>query len=397
MKKIISLFLAILMCFAVAGCNTDDMVPAQTDEPSDVSHQTSATVGEESDIITQEFEHYSLEYVSNKDGTCYVSKIINEYVNDLSYDLIIPEAGPNGDSVVEVEASLYKMLAPEIILKEDYDKIAIELQKKVDSGELSRFEVLKNFEYRYVEVFPSNETNAELLEGFKQRYPFANCMVDFYVCDAISLSEHYTVSSFWRENLGYDLNQLKETYSHLYDVCEKTLSDPQQKQEVLSWLSRIAPMDGYGYSNCIKSIQLPNTIKILPTNIYYHCPALTEITISEYFKDISEIDLGLLIDSDVFRDNVVYLEKINILAEIDTLKGAFEHSELSVTLPASLKNIEHAEFLYYVAEITFKGTVEQWNALATQLPDWRYKCGSDITIHCSDGTVTIKPYFSIFE
>ena len=274
MKKLSSVLLIAFACLTIVGCNSETI--------QGLPIETSPSQGE-ADISVQNFENYSLEYVSNKDGTCYVNKIITEYVTNVSYDLIIPDVSPNGDKVTEIVASLYKTLAPSILIEEDYNKILSTLQKKVETAEISNFDVSKYFASRYVKISISEMSNDETINRVKEKYPFSHCMTDFYAYDPGDIDGYNAASDFLKEYADYDITQLKDTYQHLYETCESKLSDPLLKEEVLSWLSRNTPLDAYGYGNCMKSIRLPENLDKMPTGIYQNCIHLTEITFLSSF------------------------------------------------------------------------------------------------------------------
>ena len=313
-------------------------------------------------IVTQDFENYSLEYVSNGDGTCYVKKIINEYNPEILYDLIIPEFAPNGDKVIEIRASLYKTLAPIIITDEDFRRITDVLQSKIDAGETGDFPLYSVKAYYKEAVYPEDLSQDEFKE-IENKYPFANCMVDFYICAATNQEEYLDISRILYKYADYDADQLKEDYNHLLEITIKNIEDPIQKKEILLWLKNTLHIYSYGFGIGIKSIQLPQSIKSLPIEIYKSCPNITEIVLPDSINGSTAIDT---IESGAFQS----LEKLN-----------------SITIPSTVQAIESYAFsgCSSLTSIIFNGTKSQWKAIEKG-SNWDENTDNYI-IYCSDGDI----------
>lgn len=81
------------------------------------------------DDETQEYkgmsekEPYKINYVSNGDGTCYVSEIITNPLYDGYYNLEIPSTSSDGDTVVAINSSgfLGSLIQP-MMLQEDFER-----------------------------------------------------------------------------------------------------------------------------------------------------------------------------------------------------------------------------------------------------------------------------------
>ena len=121
----IAIFLCLIVCVLLlaVSCNQKDETLETTTTQETTAAQETTTTQEtttpeetlpeeltEEDLYPEpikqllaENKPYSLEFVSNGDGTCYVSKLYLNNRYETEFDVIIPEKSPAGDVVVGID------------------------------------------------------------------------------------------------------------------------------------------------------------------------------------------------------------------------------------------------------------------------------------------------------
>lgn len=114
----IAIFLCLIVCVLLlaVSCNQKDETSETTNQETTTTQETTTpeeTLPEElteEDLYPEpikqllaENKPYSLEFVSNGDGTCYVSKLYLNNRYETEFDVIIPEKSPAGDVVVGID------------------------------------------------------------------------------------------------------------------------------------------------------------------------------------------------------------------------------------------------------------------------------------------------------
>ncbi len=147
--------------------------------------------------------------------------------------------------------------------------------------------------------------------------------------------------------------------SYTFEFC-RTLIDIT----IPSSVTTIDPWAFYGLSS-LESIDLSGCTNLTTISgaAFSDCYALKNITLPEGLKTISH---------DAFY-MCYYLE--------------------SITLPDSLTTINSYAFqeCSRLTSITFEGTKAQWNAISLG-EDWNSFCPNEITVTCTDGTITIPAW-----
>ena len=103
------LLILLLLVSMLASCNGGKNDPKST-TPSTSELTTTPAEPTEEDLYPEsvkqllaENKPYSLEFTSNGDGTCYVSKLYLNNQYQTAFDIVIPEKSPAGDVVTGIQ------------------------------------------------------------------------------------------------------------------------------------------------------------------------------------------------------------------------------------------------------------------------------------------------------
>ena len=153
------------------------------------------------------------------------------------------------------------------------------------------------------------------------------------------------------------------------------------------------------------SVSIPDSVTSIGKKAFYGCQRLSEITIPDSVTEIGEYAFYYCtgLTSVALNEGLVEIDKrafsactsltAVVIPDGVTVVGAyaFRNTGLaSVSLPSSLSSLNKSTFAECAAlrEITYRGTVAEWNAIEKDA-DWML--GSPIeTIRCVDGTITIE-------
>ena len=328
----------------------------------DQSNETSPEIK----ISVQDFKNYSLEFVSNGDGTCYVSKIINTYECEEQYELVIPEISPDGDTVTEVRASLNFSILPSIILKEDFEEILWKMAENLAPKYDVTPEDIMNNAPIYFKFFKFKSFYLELTEDKLQQYitatPFLEYSGDVYICDPMITLETELELIKLIVDSGYNTEAFFEDYNNLYEKVETNIKDPQIKEDILSSIPEVYT----GFGKNIISIKLPGTVIKIDSMIYRNCVDIKEIEIFDSLNNTTEI-----ISPSFSRVlNCISLEKIVFSNGIEII-GDYEFYGCvklkSIVIPKSI--VEIGKYAFEASEyetlidVYYEGTEEEWNAI----------------------------------
>ena len=106
MKHVMKSVLALLLLICVfASCNTGGNTPQSTTDPDAETKQPTEEelYPEPIKQLLANNQPYSLEFTSNEDGTCYVSRLYLNNRYETAFDIIIPETSPAGDTVTGLD------------------------------------------------------------------------------------------------------------------------------------------------------------------------------------------------------------------------------------------------------------------------------------------------------
>jgi hypothetical protein len=149
-------------------------------------------------------------------------------------------------------------------------------------------------------------------------------------------------------------------------------------------ITNTAITDTAFHGSAVVRVNMPKTVTNICSGAFQTCEVLTEITLPEGITSIGE---KTFYGCDM-------LENITIPDSVTTIGNyAFGYCGFkTITLPEGITSIGRGAFSYcpYLTSITYKGTMEQWNAISKYNKDINWNANALITqIVCSDGTITL--------
>ena len=215
------------------------------------------TVGKKDETYTPVYVNYStgLTYVSNGDGTCYVSGI----GTCTDSEIIIPPTSPDGDTVTGIGEGAFK----------GSDMTEITLPKSVNSVGKDAFADCASLDKVNFDGKEADWNSISIADGN----------------DALDNATKYLDGTVLSNSLSYTVNEDKTT-------CTVT-GIGGCKGSVLGIPESI---DGYtvtaigdkAFADCtqLTEINIPSTVKTIGTRAFYGCTGITEITIPESVTEI---------------------------------------------------------------------------------------------------------------
>ena len=294
-----------------------------------------------------------LEYISNGDGTCYVSGI----GTCTDTEIVIPSEY-NGEKVTSIGHEAFY---------ECSSLTSITIPDGVTSIDDSTFYACSSLTSITI---PDSVTSIE------------GCA--FYGCSSLtSITIPHGVTSIGVSTF-YSCNSLTSIA-----IPDSVTSIGLQAFGGCSSLTSIAIPDGvtsigerafYGCSS-LTSITIPDGVTSLGEWVFYGCKNLTTATIPDSVTSIG---------GDAFR-SCTSLTSITIPDSVTSIgEWAFAWCKglTSITIPASVTSIGHNAFYASARLITFDGTIAQWNAL-TKDSYWDYDIPVTKVV-CSDGVFQLN-------
>ncbi len=308
---------AVIVAIVLAGRGEPIVPPVESLPESDTERAT------ESETETE--AAYTLEYTPLGDGTCSVRIVGNPSV-DRDYEVVIPETSPEGDVVAEVAERQFDLLVPRIMTVEFYEEeIPAPLEAyyglTLEEAEANRankdhplyeegFYLRKHLSYfmHYDETDPYwpiiLEAYPELSHG------------DFYTLEA-------TISSIERILLGAELARA--------DISPATiLSCYDEVDEICGYAAgtaaaRYAPSahETLSSGRHIRSVTLPDTIKIVSDQAFLGCVNLRNIDLGDGVEILGSGALGecnrlseLRVPTTLREIRNAYIEEYDMFARI---------------------------------------------------------------------------------
>ena len=201
MKKLISLLLlAFLLVPCLVSCSNSKNEKASQDESDG-----SINVG----------DPYELVFKSNGDGTCKLIQIKYNTKYQKKFAVEIPEKSPDGDTVVDVAFESLYFPVPRILLKEDHEKIAEQIETV--SGNKRNAQV-------YGAFFVVKDLSDERYSEKAKEYWIANYPMVKYsaiaVCELTVSTQELLRLADILYSAGFDSGDLVECYKNLYKACD---------------------------------------------------------------------------------------------------------------------------------------------------------------------------------
>ena len=232
---------------------------------------------------------------------------------------------------------------------------------------------------------------------------------------------HSNVSAVYITDMGMWCKSTFYGYSPLTDVEYLYLNGkPVTDLVIPNGVEAIGNGPFANYQN-LRSLAIPKTVTDIASNAFEGCPNIASVTVAEdnpaycsventvYSKDMKTLCCRLVPFSGVFvvpdgvttigsrafawaTDAMTGVQLPNSVTTID-FRAFYECGGLtSFVIPSSVTSIGSYAFAYCtkLTEVTFAGTVEQWNAIELNSA-WRgaYSSVTITRVVCSDGIITL--------
>ena len=172
MKSVLALLLLAVM---LTSCNFFEDIPHTT---------TPSTEPREEDLYPEPLKQlvannqpYSLEFTSNGDGTCYLSRLYLNNQYNTPFDVIIPEKSPAGDTVTRIDLGdsriVSKDLMPQYLTNDQVYRIMTQLKADYPNEQMGKVVEWWVNAYERLDV---SEMSPEMGEEIIKKYPVAEYM-----------------------------------------------------------------------------------------------------------------------------------------------------------------------------------------------------------------------------
>lgn len=177
-------------------------------------------------------EPFTLEYVSNGDGTCKVNVTMYSLYRE-KFELVIPDNSPDGDLVVEVDflQSFEHVLNafPVVMSKSGFDFLLKKMANELEEGARDkRYQRLKAF-YILFELNAANQPQS-IINKMMTDYPFIEYTKDVYAFDEYaSVREIMLISDYIDTYCGTNVKELAYgEYNAIVEILkENGISDEE--------------------------------------------------------------------------------------------------------------------------------------------------------------------------
>lgn len=297
---------------------------------------------------SEENEPYQFTFVSNNDGTCYISHVeFNpDYEGECS-TLVFPDHSPDGDVVTGIKYQTCSPV-PRLIAQEDFEEHILKPLLAHYDGDSN------NFFYKWFLSYYGGENGVKdldqcatdrLKEDMLEAFPMVEYTPIYVFNPTASVSEIIKVSALLSE-IGYSSIDAMRDDDHL-----KEIANGQGYYEE----------DAVGYPSTITSIVFPDSLTMLDTRIFSYCSSLESVVLPPCtiaiadgsfagcinLANISISDGVTSIGEDAFS-NCYALTSIVIPDSVEYIGySAFENcnSLISVDMPSELTFIGKGAFI----------------------------------------------------
>ena len=272
MKSVLAILLLVCM---LTSCNlsfVSDLVsqiipehstPESTTESTPESNTTPEEPTEEDlypEPIKQllaENKPYSLEFVSNGDGTCYVSRLYLNNQYETEFDIIIPEKSPAGDVVTGIHLgdsiTAPSSVVPKFMTWEQLMKIQEQVETeypKEESGKVGLWWINAYFEYDVAKMEPG------MREEMLKRYP----VLEYVTLALWSYKMSNMADTFRRVDMAGITPHVTKQY---YQEFIQDARDKGASEEVLSpYKEQMDALPAYAnWSVNVRYLHIPSSVK----------------------------------------------------------------------------------------------------------------------------------------
>lgn len=291
MKKIIAILLILSAFIGIVACGNSN-TPQQSE--TSLEETTQGETSPESEADTPPHVHtydennvctgcgykllYDFEFVSNGDGTCYISKINTAKYNTTEYELTIPEKSPAGDTVTEVRCESFEHPLPRIMLAEDMDKILSEIEKLI-KDDTDRFYSKKFLSY-YIDYDINEIVSENVKQVILKDYPISEISTIYVLDTSAAKIELNWLYWYITSTINYSCDDMNEYYTNLYSVVNE--SDSENKDAMLAQLDALPK----SFASGITSVKAPSSLKKIDISLYQSCFDLKDLTIPNCITEI---------------------------------------------------------------------------------------------------------------
>ena len=357
MKKAILVLVCCAMFIASSSCNKGDNI-----DNIDEMVTKSGDMAKEN-IETEAYlqESKGLEFVSNGDGTCYVSSL----GNCADKDIVFPTKSPYGDIVTSIANHAFYA--------------SNEIQSIIVSNSITRIGA-----YAFSEC--SNLSNVILSDSvvILGQSAFSDCEK----LESITMSrnivdiEDYTF---------YGCKHLKSItlYRSIYSIGYKAFYKCSNLENIIIPNS-VGVIEGYAFAGCkkITSMIIPNSVTYIGSGVFADCVNLAQISVENqnpcYFSK----------NNCIISENEIVATCNNFTIPNDTgitTIGEYAICQVNVTEISIPKSVTKIDFFAITGVATLKhifyeGTIGDWECI---IKDKHWFVNSfECSIHCIDGIIS---------
>ena len=370
----------VLICLAalcvpfLASCDPFDTNEEPKSEQTQAPTQTQ--VGE---VTTREpepdAEPYSFTFDSNGDGTCTVTFVEIDHSYQKPFTIKFPEESPDGERVTAIDYEVASNI-PWMLLEEDVEQhLFLRLEEKFVTAGISDFYYKKFCTYFYYRNLSEKESD-KAKEALLKAYPVCE-IANIYTFESDASEDEIAYIEKELAYIGYTYLELQADYARIRDLIEA--SDAANKEAMLAMIPE-AQEGKVIYNEFIAGMEFPEGLTYVAPAVYASCGSLRTLALPDCVTEIREADFynNHMIEALVVSDGVTLIPR-NAFVNCTAL--------ITLSLPASLQELEKNCFDSTLKELTFRGTMAEWEAV-TKDSNWHNR--SIKTVHCTDGDVTVE-------
>ena len=206
--------------------------------------------------LLAENEPYSLEFVSNGDGTCYVSKLYLNNRYEAAFDIIIPDKSPAGDVVTGIDLgdSLTNPedIIPKYMTKSQMDKVLIQVKADYPYAEAGEIDLWWRNAYQQYDI---SKMPPLMAQEYIKRYP----VIEYVVFNMFYSKMSNTRDTFKRlEMAGITLDVAKQYYEEFMQEAREA-GAPEETLTIYKELLEAMPVY-INQSEYVRYLHIPASV-----------------------------------------------------------------------------------------------------------------------------------------
>lgn len=371
--KILALICLIALCIPfLASC---DLFGSNEDVPQEQTKNAQQTQLES--VIPEEPERdpYSFTFDSNGDGTCTVTFVEIDQSYQKPFTIKFPEESPDGERVTAIDYEVASNL-PWMLLEGDAEQhLFTPMEGKYLAGEIHEF-YYKKFCVFFIYQNLSEKESDKAKEALLKAYPVCE-IANIYTFESDASEDEIAYIEKELAYIGYTYLELQADYARIRDLIEA--SDAANKEAMLAMIPE-AQEGKVIYNEFVEGMEFPEGLTYVAPEVYGSCGFLRTLAMPDCATEMGRADFynHRMIEALVVSDGITTLPQ-NAFVNCTAL--------ITLSLPASLQELEKNCFDSTLKELTFRGTMAEWEAV-TKDSNWHNR--SIKTVHCTDGDVTVE-------